>query len=172
MTPVPVAVRYLTFDGTEAVGTLEVHPHLVGPVRAVFDALLDRGFPLARVATYAQAKQLPQAEQWRTTLGWRPSKAVGSDRPSHHSAGLALDLNPHLNPYQSGGTTLPPGAVYDPTLPGTVTPDVVALFKAHGFLWGGDWHTKKDYMHFSWADSVALVGLPPETPGPLRLGPA
>jgi len=74
---------------------------------------------------------------------------------SQHSYGLAVDVNPFQNPYQKGKIVLPElatsyldrGAVR----PGMILPDgpVVRAFAAIGWKWGGDYHSLKDYMHFS-----------------------
>ncbi len=63
---------------------------------------------------------------------YRP-KRTGS-RPSTHSWGIALDLNPGTN---AMGTA------------GDMDPRLVELFREHGFKWGGDWTGRnKDPMHF------------------------
>lgn len=63
---------------------------------------------------------------------YRP-KRTGS-RPSTHSWGIALDLNPATN---AMGTA------------GNMDPRLVAVFREHGFKWGGDWTGRnKDPMHF------------------------
>jgi hypothetical protein len=54
--------------------------------------------------------------------------------PSAHSWGCAGDFNAETN--QLG------------TL-GHMDPRVVAIFKTNGFTWGGDFHARKDPMHFS-----------------------
>ena len=36
--------------------------------------------------------------------------------------------------------------------PYSVTPEVVAIWKKHGFFWGGDWKSSKDYMHFTYTN--------------------
>lgn len=63
---------------------------------------------------------------------YRP-KRTGS-RPSTHSWGIALDLNPGTN---AMGTA------------GDMDPRLVQIFREHGFKWGGDWTGRnKDPMHF------------------------
>ncbi len=52
-----------------------------------------------------------------------------------HSSGIAIDLNPETN---RTGT------------PGDMDPQIVAVFKQHGFKWGGDWLGRKDPMHFQY----------------------
>ena len=53
-------------------------------------------------------------------------------RLSHHSWGIAIDLNPKKYPY---GTDKNPPKV------------IINIFKRHGFIHGGDWRSK-DGMHF------------------------
>lgn len=43
-----------------------------------------------------------------------------------------------------------PPANYRPGADPLSIPDnVVAIWKKHGFYWGGDWKSAKDYMHFT-----------------------
>jgi hypothetical protein len=60
----------------------------------------------------------------------------GATHPSCHSWGIAIDLNPEENPLGK---------------PGRMDPRVVAVFKKHGFTWGGEFHTRLDPMHFQYA---------------------
>ena len=60
-----------------------------------------------------------------------------STKLSCHTWGIAVDLNCFEN---EQGT------------PGKMSPDIVALFRKHGFKWGGDWLDKHcDPMHFQFA---------------------
>lgn len=55
---------------------------------------------------------------------------------STHSWGIAIDINPETNL---------PGAR------GDLHPEVVDIFRAFGFEWGGSWgHQEKNPMHFQW----------------------
>ncbi|MBO4500291.1 MAG: M15 family metallopeptidase [Bacteroidaceae bacterium] len=90
-------------------------------------------------------------------FNWRP--VTGTSRPSRHALGLAVDINPLYNPSRR---TLPDGTVL--VEPSTGTPFVnrssdfnykivsddlcCRLFRLHGFRWGGDWRSLKDYQHF------------------------
>jgi hypothetical protein len=58
----------------------------------------------------------------------------GSTHISNHAYACAIDLDPEHNPL--GAKT------------GRMPADVVALFKAEGWRWGGDYHGRKDWMHF------------------------
>lgn len=57
-------------------------------------------------------------------------------KPSTHSWGIAIDLNPNTN---ATGTA------------GDMDPRLVALFEGRGFTWGGRWNRgNKDPMHFQY----------------------
>ena len=83
---------------------------------------------------------------------------TGGGNMSNHAYGLAIDLNPQQNPYVSYRTGEP---VWwhenandyidrDAGLPHMITHEDLAyeLFTQHGFEWGGDWDSPKDYQHF------------------------
>lgn len=73
----------------------------------------------------------------------------GSNVPSNHSWGLAVDLNAVANPMGSKLIT-------------NIPADVVALWKSKGFRWGGEYHSRPDAMHFEFmgtpADAAAYTG--------------
>lgn len=79
---------------------------------------------------------------------------AGSTKLSYHAYGLAIDINPVQNPFVTSKVVSPKeGAAYvDRTsgLPHIIDHDDLCfkLFAAHGFTWGGDWKTMKDYQHF------------------------
>ena len=72
--------------------------------------------------------------------GYRDGGGQGnlSDGDGYHSYGAALDINPDQNGYFEGGASHP----YD------MPQKYVDIFHGHGFSWGGNWRSVKDYMHF------------------------
>lgn len=73
-----------------------------------------------------------------TSFNPRPKRGGGG--MSLHSWGIAIDINPDTNPYQT---------TYG--LPQTDIPGkVIEIFKKYGFFWGGDWPGERDLMHFEW----------------------
>lgn len=68
----------------------------------------------------------------------------GSNNPSNHSWGLAVDINAPSNPYTSPLVTDMPGWMPD-------------LWNAYGFRWGGDYSGSKDAMHYEFMESVAAA---------------
>ena len=78
--------------------------------------------------------------------GYRyPDGQLGSD--SFHEYGAAIDINPETNPYCGNGQVVGNAAYCSkPDMP----KELVKIFKSHGFYWGGDFRSVKDYMHFEW----------------------
>ncbi len=82
----------------------------------------------------------------------------GSKKLSNHAYGLAVDINPFYNPYityKDGVTNISPEgseAYADRTqdFPYKIDENDLAykLFTQHGFKWGGNWNSVKDYQHF------------------------
>ncbi len=73
--------------------------------------------------------------------GYRNGGGAGQiDNPKdgYHYYGVAIDINPDQNGYYEGGASHP----YD------MPKQFVDIFHAHGFSWGGNWRSIKDYMHF------------------------
>lgn len=80
---------------------------------------------------------------------------------SKHALGLAIDINPFYNPYIVFGQN-PDGSDYISPAGSEIYIDRSAdfphkidendlcckLFKQHGFVWGGNWNSCKDYQHF------------------------
>jgi hypothetical protein len=68
----------------------------------------------------------------------------GGESLSMHSYGAAVDHDPARNPLGAP----PEQCFYGNTDAGRA---VVRIFKAHGFAWGGDFHGRKDSMHWQFA---------------------
>lgn len=85
----------------------------------------------------------------------------GTSSLSKHAFGCAIDINPFYNPYivfdktGNGNDHISPegSEIYvDRTqnFPYKIDENDLCykLFKEHGFTWGGDWNSCKDYQHF------------------------
>ncbi len=82
-----------------------------------------------------------------------------TDKLSMHALGLAIDINPLYNPYvrfsNKDGQIISPieGTDYadrTKSFPYKIDTEDLCyrLFIAHGFTWGGNWNSVKDYQHF------------------------
>jgi SpoIID/LytB domain protein len=155
-----VRVSYWTLDGDVSVGPLVVNQQVAEDVLWVFRRLFRAHFPIHRIGL-PPAYRPPKPRDWHNTrnltsaFNCRP--ATGNPGSlSQHSYGWAIDVNPLRNPYIG-----PDGKVLRAAVkpyrdrsrhaPGMIHEDdvVVRSFAAIGWEWGGNWHTLKDYMHFS-----------------------
>jgi SpoIID/LytB domain protein len=163
--PVPIGdlrlvrVSYHTFTGAVASGPLVVHERVARDVLWVFRQLYRAGFPIQRIGLPPRYRP-PRPSDWYSrrdlSASYNCRPATGNPGSlSQHSYGWAIDINPLENPYVKDGRVLRRAAkpFLDRTqdVPGMIHPGdvVVRAFAAIGWEWGGDWHTLKDYMHFS-----------------------
>lgn len=157
---VVLSLPYRDFSGAEHLGQLVVHGVIADRVRTIFETLFIAGFPIASMAPIvAFGWNDDRSMAANNCVGFQFRKKTGlSHKPelSRHAYGLAIDINPLQNPYIRDGVVLPPEAGFDPSFPGTCSPESlpVSLFKAHGFIWGGEWASLKDYMHFELPGSI------------------
>ena len=74
-----------------------------------------------------------------------------NDKLSNHSSGTAVDLNAVDHPLGKAGT-----------FPNEKVPMIRALAKKYGMIWGGDFRSRPDEMHFEIAvtpaKAAALIG--------------
>ena len=118
---------------------LTVHKKLAGEFKAIFNDMYKIKFRIKASQTAAYV--------WKTI--------IGTGTVSQHSYGLAIDINWNDNPcFYNINTDVSNG--YGGYQPGknqySVTKEVISIWKAHGFYWGGDWQGKKDTMHFSYTE--------------------
>lgn len=113
--------------------SLRVHKQLAKEIQSIFEELLTvQGFYVNPGDTFG--------------YNWRPM-ASGTGKLSHHSYGCVIDLNATANPPSYWGSKP------DPKSPYYNNPQVVAIFKAHGFYWGGNWSPSfYDPMHFTYTN--------------------
>jgi hypothetical protein len=100
--------------------------NLIKSLTQAFENLIQRG-------------KVPELKTWDGCFNIRLAR--GSQRPSLHSWGIAIDLNASWN--RMGH-------------PPVLTPEFVACFTDAGFEWGGNW-TVPDGMHFQLA-TLPTVG--------------
>jgi hypothetical protein len=152
-----VKVTYWDFQGDIRTGPLVLNASVADDVLGVFRKLFRARFPIHRI----ELSPRPQPIDWNSTRNLSSSFncrfATGSPNVlSEHSYGWAIDINPLQNPYVRGDGTVLRAAVKpyrdrSRRHQGMIHRNdvVVRAFDAIGWGWGGDWHTLKDYMHFS-----------------------
>jgi hypothetical protein len=166
--PVPIGeLRLLTlsfwgFDDAAHRGQLIVHRRYANDVLVVFRTLFEARFPIRKmeiVHEYAGDRYDGHTDRPADddTAAFNCREALGSPGVwSQHAYGSAVDVNPVENPYvsQTGEIVPKEGRAFADRsrwTTGTISPDGVAVraFAAIGWSWGGNWHSIRDYMHFS-----------------------
>jgi hypothetical protein len=157
----PADLRTLTlsfwgFDSTVQTGALIIHVEESEAVLEVFETLFTGGYPIQSVTPIGDLPDdAEESPDYSNTSAFNCRFIEGTERWSEHAFGLAIDLNPHLNPYVEGSYTWPSAAekYRDRTLgePGMIVDqdDVVRAFGRADWKWGGNWSTVSDYHHFS-----------------------
>jgi hypothetical protein len=168
-----VRFSYLDFDQVRHDdGEIMVMAAVAPQVKALFDELFKRRFPLARARLmehYQGNDDASMADNNTSAFNDRP--ITGGGAVSLHAYGLAIDINPLQNPYvrrdaQGRLAYSPPaGHAFGERIAGRAgsSEQVVELFARHGFLtWGGDWKKPIDYQHFQVSRKLAerLAKLP------------
>ncbi|MEZ5409664.1 MAG: M15 family metallopeptidase [Acidimicrobiales bacterium] len=163
----PVGVedlRYLTlgfwgFDGLPHTGEMIVNAEVADDLVEIFRTLFEARYPIEEMRITTQAEvDAPPIGDGNNTGAFVCRAAVGSSKFSEHAYGLAVDINPFINPYIKGRVVLPElAAAYTDRhnlRPGMIVEGdaVVAGFDAAGWGWGGRWSSLKDYQHFSLHD--------------------
>ena len=151
-----VTVSFRGFDGLAHTGELLVHARAADGLVKVFGALFAAGYPIERMrVTSAAELNAPPTGDGNTTAVFACRPVRGQTGWSQHAYGLAVDVNPFLNPYHQGNVVLPELAMSylerGNVRPGMILPHgpVVKAFATIGWKWGGDYRSLKDFMHFS-----------------------
>jgi len=152
-----VELDYIGFDGRTRRGELVVHQDVVADVIEIFGQLQRLGYPIAKMQTvdhYPGAEdELSMEDNNTSAYNCRP--LPGSNAPSLHAYGRAIDVNPLINPYIDSTGHIEPATAgpyldrnrTDPGLLHAGDPAVRA-FTDRGWRWGGNLQTPKDYQHF------------------------
>lgn len=139
MTTITVPVWKMNDDRTRRSSEMQltVNSLLAEDVKSIFDEIyaLDIQFPIRYLSGY----------------GYRKVGGVGlvdSTLMSAHAFGVAIDINPddYDNDYYLGkGNDL-----RNKNNPYCIPDEVIDIFKAHGWYWGGDFNICADTMHFQY----------------------
>ena len=132
-----VQVALTKKDGTKTTGNITVHQKLAADVQKALQKAQDQGFKVYSATGYS----------------YRVMNNGGSGKLSHHSYGVAIDINVNEN-YSHRGSTVYAGSFWDPSRSEFSIKRngvLVNAFREIGWSWGGNWSGNyQDYMHFSY----------------------
>lgn len=162
-----VTVKYYDFKGKKRTGSLIVNKKIASKVAKIFYELYRIKYPIQRIKPidYYNADDVKSMEA-NNTSAFNYRLIAGSKKLSNHALGMAIDINPRINPcVKKGGAEPANGSVYKnrnvKKCKGKYkkymihkNDRVYKIFKKYGFSWGGDWRSLKDYQHFEYTGTV------------------
>jgi hypothetical protein len=147
-------LSYWGFDNKVHVGELIVYKPLAQETLNIFRQLFIQRFPIEKMRLPERyANDEAQAAANNSSAFYCRADGQTPTKFSHHSYGIAVDINPLYNPAIEGKTVSPVNG--RPYLNRKLKQEgminegdkVFSLFTKHGWLWGG-FFTEVDYMHF------------------------
>ncbi len=162
--PIPLAdlrhvrINHWGFDYCVYEGELIVHKDVAAEVVEIFQELFTIQYPIEKmllIDSYEADDRLSCEDN--NSYAFCSRKAVGKEDWSFHSYGLAIDMNPLLNPYHLDNEVIPENGTefLDRSLPcrGLITEEdpLYQAFTKRGWQWAGDWMEERgyvDYHHF------------------------
>ncbi|MBQ9636483.1 MAG: M15 family metallopeptidase [Prevotella sp.] len=155
-----VRVLHTDFHGNTARGEIVCHKSIAQDLLDIFRELYRQHYPIASIRLIDDFDADDERSMQANNTSCFCYRVVnGSKKLSAHARGLAIDLNPLQNPCvrrrKDGTIIIQPhtGKAYANrarTFKYKITHNDLAyqLFTRHGFRWGGDWRSVKDYQHF------------------------
>lgn len=162
--PVPTSeLRYLRLSYRDAEGATQTGEMICSKTIAddltdIFRELWKSGYRIERMRLmqdYEGDDERSMEDNNTSCFNYRT--IAGTQRLSMHARGLAVDVNPLYNPYVKNGKVSPKRAgkwawnrSRRKDIPYKIDHEDLCykLFRKHGFQWGGDWRSCKDYQHF------------------------
>lgn len=158
-------LRYLrllhrNLEGETLEGEMVVNKAIAEDVLDIFRRLYEASYPIERVRLvdyYNAEDELSMRDNNSSSFNFRFISHTA--KVSRHGLGLAVDINPYYNPYHKilpdGTVSLEPAgteAYLDraASFPYKIEKGDLCwrLFIEHGFEWGGEWISCKDWQHF------------------------
>ena len=151
-----VKVLYWGFDNQTHMGELIVNQAVATEVMAIFEEVYAVHYPIEKIRLISEYQNSDEDSMHdNNTSGFNYRVVTNGSEFSMHAYGLAIDVNPKMNPYVSEDYVLPANAMAyvdrDQNIPGMIQAGdaLHQAFTSRGWEWGGDWTSLKDYQHFS-----------------------
>ncbi len=155
-----LSVLHYNFQGVERTGELICNKAIAQDLAEIFYELYRNEYQIEQIRLideYSGDDTLSMQDNNTSCFNYRV--VDGTSSLSKHALGLAIDINPFFNPYvvfKPDGTTYisPQGSETYADRSKSFAYKIdendlcYRLFKEHGFIWGGNWNSCKDYQHF------------------------
>ncbi|MBQ6415112.1 MAG: M15 family metallopeptidase [Butyrivibrio sp.] len=155
-----LSLLYNDFNGDTQTGEMICNKTIAEDLLEIFYELYQNGYQIESIKLIDEYNGDDTASMLANNTSCFNYRVVeGTTRLSNHAKGLAIDLNPFYNPYitynKDGSINISPKgseafADRSSSFPYKIDENDLAykLFKKHGFTWGGNWNSVKDYQHF------------------------
>ncbi len=155
-----LSLLYNDFNGDTQMGEMICNKSIAEDLLEIFCELYQNGYQIESIKLIDEYNGDDTASMLANNTSCFNYRVVeGTTRLSNHAKGLAIDLNPFYNPYitynKDGSINISPEgseayADRASAFPYKIDENDLAykLFKEHGFTWGGNWNSVKDYQHF------------------------
>ena len=155
-----LSVLHVDFEGATHEGVIVCNKAISADLRDIFAELYRQKYPIERIRPISDyGNDDEQSMQANNTSCYCYRPIAGSSKLSKHALGLAIDINPLYNPCvrrKKDGPLLIQPATGKPyanrsrSFRYKITKNDLCyrLFLQHGFSWGGNWRSLKDYQHF------------------------
>ena len=155
-----VHVLHYNFDGVPTEGELICNAAIANDFLDIFYELYRNEYQIEKIRLIDEYNGDDTASMEDNNTSCFNYRVVeGSTSLSKHAYGLAIDVNPFYNPYITyngdGTERVSPAAALPyanrkASFPYKIDENDLCykLFVQHGFTWGGNWNSSKDYQHF------------------------
>ena len=154
-------VKYYGYDGKIRSGQLLVNKSIAKDTVEIFQELYDMQYPIESIRLVDDyGADDTKSMEANNTSAFNYRIVEGTSHLSNHAYGKAIDINPRVNPFVKRNSITPEnGKIYAhrdvKKCRGKYKYNMIhrndrvyRIFRKHGFQWGGDWITYKDYQHF------------------------
>lgn len=163
-----IHVLHKDLNGEIKEGEMVVNKFIAEDVLEILKELYKADYPIEKIRLideYDASDEMSMRDNNSSSFNFRYISYTTT--VSKHGKGLAVDINTLYNPYVkmvNGNLSVEPATAVEYT---DRNKDFICkidhndlcykLFTEHGFEWGGDWESTKDYQHFEVPDEVIKV---------------
>lgn len=131
---ISIQVEYINYNYHKEFGFIKVNRLIKEQTKSVFNELFKIGFPINKI-DYSYNYDDEYIIDKNITTGYNFRYVSGKNKLSKHAFGMAIDLNPKVNP--SKPSIISHIYDYDSQI-GKIDKNIVDIFKSYGFKWGGE----------------------------------
>ena len=166
-----IHVLHKDLNGVTHEGEIICNAYIADDLVDIFLKLYEAGYPIEKIRLvdeYDAVDETSMRDNNSSSFNFR--FITHTTKISKHGLGLAVDINTLYNPYikeGSGKRILEPATAEEYTDRSKDFPYKIEkgdlcynLFIEHGFEWGGEWKTVKDYQHFELPDRITSMLYP------------